>query len=583
MAVPEGTHPYALEKGLTDKGLQVIGSPVPMMVFHDIGVVVVSAADLEAAAVFFPVPECQGGVDIGIIEGGVSAEGETVRGEIAEELERILLVEAVGYTQVGVGEASAAAGIGAVLRKQAQDPVRIRGAGACHEGGFLADGPFNMPPAGEEAYSQGPPDPVAVPFFGIYAEHRRDPAAVLRRNGALVQFHARDDIRVEGGEHAKEMAGVVDGVLVEQHQVLVGRAATHVQAAGGFSNTFDTRQGKHRLDNVSLAEGRRHLAGRSHAHGFHADGRAPVLPHALGRHQGGLEHGYPVGHDHVEFSAGMEDHPKGQVFLALCIEVQDILSHGQRNPVPAPGVAAHIRGRVLVENNRSGQGQATLCLEDGTGNGGPAAPGLSGLANGIHLVAVGGRKDVLGVADAGGIYLFLCEIAVRKAQAGILEDRRGDNALREVMGGMPGIGPQKRTLRGVHLLFQAAFPGAFAQFFQFAAFQGEMLFVPEEERDDLRVEVAVQFAGARQGRWLGERLDVLPGIVQQGGLAVPDQLVKALLGFRISHIPQVHELAPAHGEPGYLVPVRLGAAQVGGSLYHQLHDIGVQVQVNALV
>ena len=112
----------------------------------------------------------QGGVGVGVVECGVPAEGELVRGEIVVQLEQVVVVDAVGDAQVGIGKGGAAAGISAVFGKAVQDPVRIGDSGAGNEGGLFADGPFYVPPAGERTYAQGAPDAVFVTVLCLDAE-----------------------------------------------------------------------------------------------------------------------------------------------------------------------------------------------------------------------------------------------------------------------------------------------------------------------------------------------------------------------------------------------------------------------------
>ena len=57
---------------------------------------------------------------------------------------------------------------------------------------------------------------------------------------ALVERHVLDGIGVEGREEAKHMVHVVYGYTIDEHQVLVGASATHVEPCRAFSAALHT-------------------------------------------------------------------------------------------------------------------------------------------------------------------------------------------------------------------------------------------------------------------------------------------------------------------------------------------------------
>ena len=111
---------------------------------------------------------------------------------------------------------------------------------------------------------------AAVAVFIIDVEHRADAPAVGRRKPALVEPHVLDGVRVEGGEKAEDVGGVVDGRSVEQHERLAGIAAPDVEAARIVGGRFDARQELQRPKDVGL-EYRRQLFDRRDLHLGHAD------------------------------------------------------------------------------------------------------------------------------------------------------------------------------------------------------------------------------------------------------------------------------------------------------------------------
>ena len=235
----DGFHRAGLQEGLADEGLEVIGAGLPGMGSNVVGIVVVAGAQLEGTAVIGLVPVGEGCVVVGVTEGGVSAEGETVRCKIAEQLQGIVVVKTMGHPHIGIGKIGSAARVRAVLGQELEDPVRIGDTAARNEGGLFADGPLDMAPAGENTDAQRTFHFVAVAFLGGNVEHGGDSSAVFGRDGALVQFHAFHQVRIEGREDAEQVAGVVDGVVVKEDEVLVGTAAAHVEAAGGLAHALD--------------------------------------------------------------------------------------------------------------------------------------------------------------------------------------------------------------------------------------------------------------------------------------------------------------------------------------------------------
>ena len=416
-----GQRPFAVrpEKGLPDIGVQVIGGFRPFMGRNPVGVLVVAGAHLQPS-VLRPVLPDKGGVEVAVPESRVSAKGEAVPGVVAIGLQRVVAVEPVGDSHVDVRESGRAAGIVAFLRQPLQDPVGIGGPGTGDDGGFpLHQRAFHVHAARQDADAGGSAPLLHVAVLACHFQDRRHASAVLRRDGTLVQFRLVHDIGIEGGEDAEQVGRVVDGVSVEQDQVLVRAAAADVEAARGLAHALDARKGEDGLDDVPFPEGRRNLVYRLQAHRFHAHLGIPVLGHAFSGNDGFLEHGHLFRHHDIQAAVGKDPDPQGQFFLAVGAEMQVVLSPGQADTVLAAPVGPGVGLRVLVKDDHPVHRLAGLGFRHGAMDPmGVAPPVLAGMADGIDLVPVGGQQGTVLVLDNGGVDLHLGEILVREAVSG---------------------------------------------------------------------------------------------------------------------------------------------------------------------
>ena len=165
------------------------------------------------------------------MEGRVLGKGEFVPGPVAKNLEGVAGVGLVGNGGVDILEGSFAPVVMAVLGKEVQDPVGIRGTAAQHEGGLVFhQRAFQVETAGEKPQTQGAGELLGVSFTRSDVQHGRDAAAVFGRDGALVQFGLRDKVCVKGRQDAEHVVGIEDRSVVVEDEVLVHRAAAHVEA-----------------------------------------------------------------------------------------------------------------------------------------------------------------------------------------------------------------------------------------------------------------------------------------------------------------------------------------------------------------
>jgi hypothetical protein len=72
-----------------------------------------------------------------------------------------------------------------------------------------------------------------------------------------VQAHTFDHVGIERAEHLSRVNRIVHGNAVYQHEILVGRASTHVNGRGRFGRKLDLRRSAQDPKHIRLTEQRR--------------------------------------------------------------------------------------------------------------------------------------------------------------------------------------------------------------------------------------------------------------------------------------------------------------------------------------
>ena len=267
MGVAERQREIQLCEILIDGRIERIGLILVERVPDSVVVAVVANGSCHRMPVVKDAVPLQRAVDVPVMESGVPAETELVAREVAICVDRIAVADLLADAQIDILERSPAAAVIAVGRQEIENPVGIGRTSAQDEGrAVLHQRSFQMQTARQQTQTQGTLHLLAVAVAAADLQHGRDAAAILGRNRALVEFHVVDHVGIEQRQDAEHMVRIVDRPFVEQDEVLVGRTAAHVEAAGSLAHRLDTRQGKHHLQGVSLAEGHRHVLDQVDAH-----------------------------------------------------------------------------------------------------------------------------------------------------------------------------------------------------------------------------------------------------------------------------------------------------------------------------
>ena len=134
---------------------------------------------------------------------------------------------------------------------------------------------------------------------------------------AFVQGDILQGIGVEDGEETHHVVDIVDRHTVEEQQVLVGTAATHIHACRGFRAVLHTWQQLDGFQHVGFAKQSRDAFNLLHGQLYHTH------LGAAGTHRGtgGL-------HNHfIELNVGGEGEVHGEVFLQFKGFVSLVVAH----------------------------------------------------------------------------------------------------------------------------------------------------------------------------------------------------------------------------------------------------------------
>ena len=190
------------------------------------------------------------------------------------------------------------------------------------------------------------------------------------------------------------MVGVEEGAAVEQDQVLVDRAATDIEAGGGFAHGLYARQGQYGLDQVALAESGGDLLDPFELDALQAEAGAPVVGDAFRRDGGCLEGGDLLFHVEVQAPVFMDDDFEGRFFHGIAAESQGIASGGELHPPISVDIGGGIAS-VLVRHRDAGDGFAVGDVADLAMDGGHAGAGPALVADFIDFVEISRRQGLL--------------------------------------------------------------------------------------------------------------------------------------------------------------------------------------------
>ena len=219
------------------------------------------------------------------------------------------------------------------------------------------------------------------------------------------------------------MAGIVNGVFVEENKVFIGPAAPDVDSAGSFSNRFHTWQRKHRLHHVPFAEGRRNLGYRADVHPLDTHCRTPVLLHSGSRNNRFLQEGGLVIQCHIQRTVSAYVQTQIQRLLGLIHKMENVFLQWKRNTVITTFIRTRIGFGILVKYQDEGKRFFAF-----PGNHPSAHQRLFAFCipftYHIHFVLIGGLLDFLRILHFKGIGILIFEKPLRKAGFAVVHNRK---------------------------------------------------------------------------------------------------------------------------------------------------------------
>ena len=196
-----------------------------------------------------------------------------------------------------------------------EEKLSIGAAGRDTEGGAsFVDRAFEVHFGRDKANGNIALQMLVVAVVLRHVQHRTQPSAETGGEAAFVKGHILDGIGIEGREETAEMRHIVERHAVEQEEVLVGTAATHIHATVALTSALHTRHQLQGLDDVGLAEEHRHRLDFLHRHVHGAHLRRPHVARAF-RGDGHLVEGHTLPHLHIELHIAAEGHVVGLRFI----------------------------------------------------------------------------------------------------------------------------------------------------------------------------------------------------------------------------------------------------------------------------
>ena len=109
-------------------------------------------------------------------------------------------------------------------------------------GAILNNRPLQIGPCGKQTHGDIPVIllPVTVIHTDIY--NRREPSAVFRRKAPFIKPGILYRVRVERREKPQQMVHMIDRISIQQIQILIGPAPTHIQAGHSLGAYRHARQ-----------------------------------------------------------------------------------------------------------------------------------------------------------------------------------------------------------------------------------------------------------------------------------------------------------------------------------------------------
>ena len=186
------------------------------------------------------------------------AEREPVVAPIAIQLEAMHRVEPPRQHTAKVGKVCITVFVAALLRQMLENPVAVGRTPIQQQRHMVFhDGNLHIRLTRQRTNTRRTGKLLHVCLLGGHLQHTANPAAIFHGNACLEQLHILHRIRIECREQAEQMRWVIHRASIEEDEVLVGSASSHIISAGSLANGGHSRQREHNLHDVRLAKRRR--------------------------------------------------------------------------------------------------------------------------------------------------------------------------------------------------------------------------------------------------------------------------------------------------------------------------------------
>ena len=218
-------------------------------------------------------------------------EDETVAAVVGAQVEAVLVAQAPGQLPVEIVEIVIAVRIVQEMADDGAVEDRMHAASADRIGQLvLDDRALEMQFVADQADAHGAVGLLHVAVVGADVHDAGHASAVARGERAFVERHFLDRLRLEDGEESQHVIDVVDGHAVQQDQVLIRTAATHVEARHALVAALHARHHLQDLQHVGFAEQDRRILDLSQGNVHRPEVGGLDAGILLGHHRGAGKH-----------------------------------------------------------------------------------------------------------------------------------------------------------------------------------------------------------------------------------------------------------------------------------------------------
>jgi len=260
----------------------------------------------------------------------IVVEGKAVTAIVSIDIQLVTHVEGMREGTAHIVESGLTILVSTLFRQHAQEPITIGGTSTKQQRStFLPQRDFQIQLAGQQTDACYPYELLLIGFLSRDVQYRRDTSTILARNTALVDFHIGHHVAIESRKEAEQVSRIINRTSIQEHQVLVGRATTYIEATGRFAYRLHTRQGLHHLQHIHFAHSGRNVLQERWSNLFHPQCRTLDCFHTSTGHQYFFEHQVLFFQFDANIGIGIQHQLTTGILHTDTLQLQNIVSRSQ--------------------------------------------------------------------------------------------------------------------------------------------------------------------------------------------------------------------------------------------------------------